>query len=66
MIKMLAKMQCQKICMLQSIKLCQFKELKQILSSVKILQKYSKELKRTFIDFTMGMHCPQSSRSYST
>ena len=33
-----------KTCMLQSIKLCQFKELKQILSSVKILQKHSKEL----------------------
>ena len=30
--------------MLQSIKLCQFKELKQILISVKIPQKHSKEI----------------------
>ena len=33
-----------KTCMLQSIKLCQFRQLKQILSSVKIIQKHLKEI----------------------
>ena len=53
MIKIQAKMQYRKTCMLQSIKLCQFKELKQILSSIKT----SKTFKRTQFPLTLAWTC---------
>ena len=54
MIKMQAKMQCRKTCMLQSIKLWQFKELKQMISSAK---NSSETFKRTQFPLTLAWAC---------
>ena len=51
---MQAKMQCRKTCMLQSIKLWQFKELKQMISSAK---NSSETFKRTQFPLTLAWAC---------